>query len=790
MKRPEHARRGGEDAAPQPIAADVKRRTGVTLFPHQVTAIQWMQRTERRPRMVSEQPHGGILAHEMGLGKTITCLCTILLEGLGSTIIVCPKSVITQWRDEAVRILGLSADDVVLYHGANRDADLQRSTRHHRLVLTTFDIVRMDTRQSHPRRWSAEADVGAAGSSSSSSSLSPCVLPLHGEQWDRIVLDEAHRICEQSSKTARAIHTLRARNRWCITGTPFKNGVTDLVALAKFLAVPPYCNPTWWRANSHNPHKLKEWRNVFLNLQNKSVLSLPAIVYETRASIPTAAENQVIAQIQTVCYENCTGAGVLHLNTGASLTAPKPVVKGDGFVYRGMPLFVADAAGARVVAVDAVDAPNREGADALLDTGGSRRQHLRQEYELLRIIRLRQAANHPLLLLNSTPAIIRLATVQHFSASGAVPACDACANFVDLDLDLDAAPPLPRGRAATGPLVLKRKRGEEHDPGSGSGGTLRAAGPTRCDHGHILCHACAADMILCPCCTADALPVTTRPGARTVWRHSSKTRELADHLEGVFHRDPAAKVVLFSQWTTCLDLLAALLTFLEIGFARFDGRVNSIDERGDIIHHFKTRVECSVLLTSLGAGGEGLNLTFANHVILMEPYWNLAVEQQAIDRLYRIGQHRVTRVLRLYLQDSIENWVQDIQQAKDKELKRLLLGDTSAAHVADTGNAGKGATTVATTLVRSRWPLVERPHGDASARPRPVVAPTPGDDPDAQSFHATSKKTKQLRLDNPFTETVGAHRGGGSGGNGGKGGGGGGGGLFKYLSQVACPVIM
>jgi SNF2 family DNA or RNA helicase len=86
-------------------------------------------------------------------------------------------------------------------------------------------------------------------------------------------------------------------------------------------------------------------------------------------------------------------------------------------------------------------------------------------------------------------------------------------------------------------------------------------------------------------------------------------------------------------------------------------------------------------LTSLGAGGEGLNLIFANHVILMEPYWNCAAEQQAIDRLHRIGQQKVTHVLRLLTADSIEDWVQLIQAKKTKELERLLCGKDGASDV-------------------------------------------------------------------------------------------------------------
>jgi hypothetical protein len=197
---------------------------------------------------------------------------------------------------------------------------------------------------------------------------------------------------------------------------------------------------------------------------------------------------------------------------------------------------------------------------------------------------------------------------------------------------------------------------------------------------HVICTACRQDVFICPCCIAEQLPVTHNDAGQ-VWRHSGKTAALAAYLTATWQRDPDAKVVLFSQWTTCLDMLAHMLDFLHVSYARFDGRVNSIDERGDVINEFRDAPQCKVLLTSLGAGGEGLNLIFASHVVLMEPYWNCAVEQQAIDRLHRIGQQRVTHVLRLLSANSIEDWVQKIQQKKTTELQRLLCGKDGLAEV-------------------------------------------------------------------------------------------------------------
>ena len=707
------------------IFEHVLRETDVTLFPHQVSAIQWMQRTERRTRMVSEQPHGGILAHAMGLGKTITTLSLMLVQGIGCTIVVCPKSVINQWRDEAVRILKLAPEQVVLYHGSLREAELFRACQRGgpRVVLTTFDIVRLDTRAKpvphdnaatkrvvkgvadphdrglqpfQPKASEFESrpdvDLPVVAPSGSTSCGTSRVSLLHSEHWDRIILDEAHRICEQSSKTARAIRTLRARNRWCITGTPFKNGISDLVALSKFLLVPPYCNSTWWRCHSHNKHKISEWRNMFMNIQDKSVLALSSISYNVLVIPPSAAEEQITSHVNNMFNQHIQN----ELSTSEKMASGIDLARNPS---------VSDLLSRDVAVIDIDIDIDNSGSDIGIRSGGgggdTRKLKRkvggiepiplcnRQEYELLKIMRLRQAANHSLLLTNTTSAMLYLLTTPELGSGQPVceakpgtgetarkSQCHGCGSRIDR-LSLKRAREhdlrqVKRSSLTRTPSLSVTKSVSSPSP------ALRDSNHSlkhRCNH--VLCNSCATNTIMCPVCIASSMyTVKKNTGdVLAVWRHSSKTLALYNYLTAVFESDADAKVVLFSQWTTCLDLLGAMLQFMGIEFGRFDGRVNSIDERADIILKFKTTRRCQVLLTSLGAGGEGLNLTFANHVVLMEPYWNIAVEQQAIDRLHRIGQTRTTCVLRLYTKNSIEHWVQDIQMKKNKELKRLLSED-------------------------------------------------------------------------------------------------------------------
>ena len=527
----------------------------VTFYPHQISAIQWMSKIENCRRFIPTQPRGGILAHAMGLGKTTSMLGLIEQSAARLTLVVCPKSVLEQWREEAQKVTTLVPEEITVYHGSQRTAMLIGQASGVRIVLTTFDIVRLD-HAIHDNK----ADHR---------------VTLFSRVWDRIVVDEAHHICEQGSKTARAIRTLQSPNRWCITGTPFKNGVADLVALAKFLCVAPYSDPSWWRVYSKNRVKLQEWREAFVNMLGKDALDLPIVNSQLARCPRSDAETRLVDDLEKVNALRVTAAV-----TGANTTTTTNETLTGWY-----------------------DGPENPS----------------QQHELLKILRLRQLANHPLMLVPTEVAEFLCGGDARVDGS---QSCHACGMGSDVQ----------------------------------GGGAL-------CDK-HQVCTGCQSQNIMCPLCLVQGL---NRQGR---WLHSSKTRQLWDYVET--HRGD--KMVVFSQWTTCLDLLALMFKEMGVTCIRFDGRINSLEERTEIIQHFRDDTECKILLTSLGAGGEGLNLTCATHVVLMEPYWNCAAEQQAVDRVHRIGQAEPVHVLRLIMEPSVEQWVLDIQKFKNQELDRLLWG--------------------------------------------------------------------------------------------------------------------
>lgn len=149
------------------------------------------------------------------------------------------------------------------------------------------------------------------------------------------------------------------------------------------------------------------------------------------------------------------------------------------------------------------------------------------------------------------------------------------------------------------------------------------------------------------------------------------------------------KTVVFSQWTSFLDLVQPHLERHGIGFARIDGRMNSVS-RDNSTYRFSRDPNCRVLLASLSVCSVGLNLVAANQAILADSWWAPAIEDQAVDRVYRLGQMRETTVWRLVMENSIEDRVLAIQETKRKlmleafrETATKKKADERATRVAD-----------------------------------------------------------------------------------------------------------
>jgi superfamily II DNA or RNA helicase len=168
------------------------------------------------------------------------------------------------------------------------------------------------------------------------------------------------------------------------------------------------------------------------------------------------------------------------------------------------------------------------------------------------------------------------------------------------------------------------------------------------------------------CCHPGLLP-----GRRA--ESSAKLEALLERLDTAVA--DGHKALVFSQWTSLLDLVEPALAAAGIDFARLDG---STRDRPAVIARFSAPEGPPVLLVSLRAGGTGLNLTQADHVFLLDPWWNPAVEDQAADRAHRIGQTRPVLVHRLLARSTVEEGMLALQ-ARKRALADAALDEGSLA---------------------------------------------------------------------------------------------------------------
>ncbi|XP_073108356.1 DNA repair protein RAD16 isoform X1 [Elaeis guineensis] len=137
-----------------------------------------------------------------------------------------------------------------------------------------------------------------------------------------------------------------------------------------------------------------------------------------------------------------------------------------------------------------------------------------------------------------------------------------------------------------------------------------------------------------------------------------------EEIRGMVENDGSAKGIVFSQFTSFLDLIGFSLQRSGIKCVQLVGSM-SIPEREKAIQSFTDDVDCKIFLMSLKAGGVALNLTVASYVFLMDPWWNPAVERQAQDRIHRIGQYKPIKSVRFVIEDSIEERILKLQEKKE-----------------------------------------------------------------------------------------------------------------------------
>ncbi|KAI4151170.1 MAG: hypothetical protein LQ340_003655 [Diploschistes diacapsis] len=673
---------------------------------------------------------GGVLADEMGLGKTIECLSLIhsnkseVAQALEqapppstshlprlpmrnkiesapcTTLVVAPMSLLAQWESEAVKASKPGTLRSLMYYGPDKATNLQNicceanAGSAPNLVITSYGVILSEFTQIAVNGGDRVSQGG-----------------LFSLDFFRIILDEAHFIKNRQSKTAKACYELNARHRWVLTGTPIVNRLEDLFSLVRFLRVEPWSNFSFWKTFITTPFESGNFIRALNVVQTvleplvirrtkdmktpegEPLVPLPPRSIEVEELQLSKAEQEVYDYIYTRAKRtfNATMEAGNVLKSYTTIFAQilrlrqsccHPVLTRN----KAIATEEEEAAAASDIANGLADDMDLQSLIDRFESEESEQDANKFGAHVLK--QIQDEAEHECPLCFEEPMINPAVTgcwhsacknclldfIDHEKDKHRLPLCFNCREPInqrdvfeiihhDDDLDADVAQQQQKTPIQVRNTYFANGNGTEVDADD-----LYNSSPVTSPRKRTL---------VAQTSSPDA--ASKRISLRRIGANgSAKIAALISHLKRLRRTAPGTKSVVFSQFTSFLDLIGPALAREGITFLRFDGAMSQ-KARAAVLTDFsadnsldsKTKGRgkgpkggASVLLLSLRAGGVGLNLTVAKRVFMMDPWWSFAVEAQAIDRVHRMGQDQEVKVVRFVARESIEKRMLKVQDRK------------------------------------------------------------------------------------------------------------------------------
>lgn len=454
---------------------------------------------------------------------------------------------------------------------------------------------------------------------------------LFSMDWRRVILDEGHIIRNPQTKSALAASNLMAQSRFVLTGTPIINSLKDLFSLVRFIGL------------TGGLERLEIFNSVLIRPLNQG---------DANASL------LLQALMATICLRRKKEMKFVDLK----LPELSEFVHRIDFLDHEKEKYEA----LQVEAKGLLHTVQRQQNNSK----GKGQDNYRHLLEIL--LRLRQVCNHWKLCGERVNSVLSILESQ---------------KVVDLT---------PENKKALQDMLQVSIESQEDCPICLEG--LHNPVITAC--AHVFGSDCIERVIetqhRCPMCRAEPLELDSlvRPAVDLgetsdqpeidIDTSSSKVEALLSILKAS-SKKPGTKTVIFSQWTSFLNIIQAQLDANGYKYARIDGTMRA-NQRDASLTALETDPECTIMLASLAVCSVGLNLVAANQVILADSWWAPAIEDQAVDRVHRLGQKKETTVWRLVMNDSIEDQVLNIQAEKRKLMmtafqektgKRMKEGSTA-----------------------------------------------------------------------------------------------------------------
>lgn len=608
--------------AEQPPGMNIK------LLPFQQEGLNWLMQQE------DGEYGGGILADEMGMGKTIQMIALFLSDlTKRPNLVVGPTVALMQWKNEIEKHTEGNRLKVLLFHGANRLSDLDELNKYD-IILTSYSVLESVYRK---EKYGFKRKNGLVKEQS----------PLHALKFYRVILDEAHNIKDRTSGTAKAANNVNCIKKWCLTGTPLQNRIGEMYSLIRFLKLDPFhkyfctkcdCSSDEWKFSNwrhcdicgHTPMLHTNFFNHFM-LKNIQKFGIEGDGLTSFQNIRLLLSNIMLRRTK---IERADDLGL----------PPRVVeIRRDRFNEEEKDLYTSLYSDSKRKFNDYV-------AEGVV---------LNNYANIFTLItRMRQLADHPDLVLK------RVGNNQISEEVDGVIICQLC--------DDEAEEPIE----------------------------------SKCHH--KFCRMCIQEYtdsfvgeeknLQCPVChiglsidlQQTALEVDEQQFSKASivnriklgahggeWRSSTKIEALVEELYKLRSDRHTIKSIVFSQFTSMLDLIEWRLKRAGFQTVKLQGSM-SPQQRDNTIKYFMENTLVEVFLVSLKAGGVALNLCEASQVFLMDPWWNPSVEWQSMDRVHRIGQKRPIRITRFCIEDSIELKIIELQEKKATMIHATINHDDAA----------------------------------------------------------------------------------------------------------------
>ncbi|RHZ54205.1 hypothetical protein CDV55_100066 [Aspergillus turcosus] len=686
-----------------------------TLLEHQKLGLAWMKTMEE------SQYKGGILADDMGLGKTIQAIALIVTRPSTDperkpTLIIAPVSLMQQWKREIQKTLkpGRHQLSVYVLHGEKR-AVSYRDLKDYDVVLTTFGTL-----SSELKRRVQYDELQSAGANEEALTRTllkslPCLGP--SSLWHRVIIDEAQCIKNRNTKSAQACCRLNSTYRWCMSGTPMMNTVEELQSLLKFLRIRPYSSIERFNKDFTRPLKgppgeprdkamtqlrvlLKAVllrRTKTSKIDGEPILRLPprvsekvhAVFSEDEQAIYDALESKTQIQFNKYLRANSVGrnySNILVLLLRLRQACCHPHLMTD--------FSVSVEVNAATDELDLVANAKAFGDDVVVRL---------KENENLECPICIDAVDNPIIFFPcghsacaecfsrmTDPSI----AVQRGEDGAAEIKCPNCRGRVDPKKITDhltfkkihfADADDPDQVGSLKPLSEKEEDedsdddddddddddslsrfivDDEDDPASTRKSKAKKGKKAKK--------------------TKKSLAQLKKEASKNIkskqkylrrlektWVTSAKIEKTLEILQEIQDRDDSEKTIVFSQFTSLLDLLEVPIVRRGWGYRRYDGSMRPGDRNAAVLE-FTDNPDCKIMLVSLKAGNSGLNLVAASQVIIFDPFWNPYVEEQAIDRAHRIGQMRQVQIHRILVKKTVEDRILELQEKKRELIEGAL----------------------------------------------------------------------------------------------------------------------